>query len=180
MASGEMMTTQKDSRPDKKLAAVCGLFCPACTLFIGTTENEPQRLEAVAAVYKTEPDVWECHGCRSEKRSYFCKNECKMVDCAQEKGIDFCVECDEYPCDELRAFKEKRPHRIDLGENQERIKEVGYAQWYEEMVAHYACPQCGSTNSTYDLKCRTCGTEPSCAYVDRHKNEILFYLSKKD
>ena len=32
---------------DKKLAAVCGLFCPACTVYIGTTE-EPARLEVMA------------------------------------------------------------------------------------------------------------------------------------
>jgi Protein of unknown function (DUF3795) len=95
------MKTKNDSPPDKKLPAVCGLFCPACTLFIGTAENEPQRLKAVADVYGTTSDVWECNGCCSEKRRYFCKNECKMVECAAEKGIDFCVECDRYPCDEL-------------------------------------------------------------------------------
>ena len=173
------MTTKNDFQPSKKLAAVCGLFCPACTLYIGTTEKEPQRFRAVAKVYNTPPEAWECYGCRSEKRSYFCKNKCKMVNCAQEKGIDFCVECEEYPCDDLREFKEQRPHRIELWENQARIKEVGYAKWYEEMLAHYACPRCGTINSTYDLKCRSCGTEPSCAYVERHKNEILSYLSKK-
>ena len=179
MAPGDTMALKKDFHPDKMLTAVCGLFCPACTLFIGTAEDEPQRLKAVADVYHTTPDVWECHGCRSEKRSYFCKNECKMVDCAKEKGIDFCVECDEYPCDELRAFKEKRPHRIELWEAQERIKAVGYAQWFAEMVEHYACPQCRTINSAYDLTCRACGAEPSCAYVDRHKSEILSYLKKK-
>jgi predicted RNA-binding Zn-ribbon protein involved in translation (DUF1610 family) len=100
-----------------------------------------------------------------------------MVDCAQEKGIDFCVECDEYPCDELKEFKEKRPHRIELWEAQERIKEKGYAQWYGEMTEHYGCPRCGTINSAYDLKCRKCGEEPSCGYVGRHKKEILSYLS---
>jgi uncharacterized protein DUF3795 len=177
MAFGDMMTEKKDFHPDKKLTAVCGLFCPACTLFIGTAEDEPKRLKTVADVYHTAPEVWECNGCRSEKRSYFCKNECKMVDCAKEKGIDFCVECDEYPCVELREFKEKRPHRIELWEAQERIKKKGYAKWYEEMHAHYGCPRCGIINSAYDLKCRKCGEEPSCAYVNRHKDEILSYLS---
>ena len=71
MAPGDTMALKKDFHPDKMLTAVCGLFCPACTLFIGTAEDEPQRLEAVADVYHTTPDVWECHGCRSEKRSYF-------------------------------------------------------------------------------------------------------------
>ncbi len=32
---------------DKKLAAVCGLFCPACTIYIGTRED-PDRLKASA------------------------------------------------------------------------------------------------------------------------------------
>ena len=91
------MTTKNDFQPSKKLAAVCGLFCPACTLYIGTTEKEPQRFRAVAKVYNTPPEAWECYGCRSEKRSYFCKNKCKMVNCAQEKGIDFCVECGNTP-----------------------------------------------------------------------------------
>lgn len=78
------MTTKHDFHPNKKLTAVCGLFCPACTLFIGTAQNDPN-----------------------------------------------------------------------------------------------ACSQCGTINSAYDLKCRACDTEPSCAYVDRHKDEILSYLSKK-
>ncbi len=33
--------------PDKTLAAVCGLFCPACTVYIGTHEA-PQRLQWLA------------------------------------------------------------------------------------------------------------------------------------
>ena len=163
----------------KGLCAVCGLFCPACTLFIGTEENDQKRLKAVANVYGTDPEVWECHGCRSDKRSYFCKNECKMVDCAKARGIDFCVECDEYPCEELRNFKELRPHRIELWENQKRISDVGYARWFEEMIEHYACPDCGTLNSAYDIKCRKCGNEPSCTYVAQHREDILDYLQKK-
>lgn len=170
------MYTKKDVHADKTLAAVCGLFCPACTLYIGTMENEPHRLKAVSKVYQTASDEWACHGCRSDKRSYFCKHKCKMVDCAREKGIDFCVECDEYPCDDLREFKEQRPHRIELWESQGRIKDVGWAKWYEEMQAHFACPACGTINSAYDLKCRACGEDPSCGYVARHKDEILAYL----
>lgn len=30
--------------PEKRLAAVCGLFCPACGVFIGTREY-PERLD---------------------------------------------------------------------------------------------------------------------------------------
>jgi hypothetical protein len=101
-----------------------------------------------------------------------------MVECAAGRGIDFCVECEEYPCKELREFKKQRPHRIELWEAQERIKKVGYAQWFQEMLKHFACPQCQTINSAYDIKCRECGAEPSCAYVARHKSEILTHFSE--
>ncbi len=55
MVSGKIMTTKHDSHPDKKLTAAYGLFCPACTLFIGTAENDPKRLEAVSKVYDPPP-----------------------------------------------------------------------------------------------------------------------------
>jgi predicted RNA-binding Zn-ribbon protein involved in translation (DUF1610 family) len=59
-----------------------------------------------------------------------------------------------------------------LWANQERIKEAGYETWFEEMIEHYSCPQCHTINSAYDLTCRKCGTDPSCAYVGLHKEEI--------
>jgi len=50
--------------PDKRLAAVCGLFCPACTLFIGTKED-PERLKMVAMRIQLSVEELECHGCQS-------------------------------------------------------------------------------------------------------------------
>ena len=35
---------------DKKLAAVCGLYCEACSWFIATTED-PERLKRLCFVY---------------------------------------------------------------------------------------------------------------------------------
>ena len=34
-------------------------------------------------------------------------------------------------------------------------------------------------NSTYDLKCRKCGEEPSCNYVAKHKQVIEQYLKNR-
>jgi hypothetical protein len=158
--------------PDKRLAAVCGLYCPACTLFIGTKED-PERLKIMAARFQLPVEELECHGCRSEKRGIFCRTYCKMTKCAAEKGIDFCGECPEYPCAELKEFQVRMPHRIELWKSQERIKEVGYEKWYVEMIEHYSCPSCGTINSTYDMACRRCGTTPGCNYVNLHKDEII-------
>ena len=95
-----------------------------------------------------------------------------MAKCAADKGVDFCGRCPEYPCDDLRTFQAAMPHRIELWRWQDRIKEAGYETWYAEMTEHFSCRKCGTMNSAYDLKCRKCGGEPSCAYVRMHKEDI--------
>ena len=39
------MAIPKDMEERKRLSAVCGLFCPSCTVFIGTKED-PQRTQS--------------------------------------------------------------------------------------------------------------------------------------
>jgi ribosomal protein L40E len=92
--------------------------------------------------------------------------------------VEFCGECAEYPCQDLKAFQSEMPHRIELWKSQERIREVGYEKWYAEMTEHYSCKKCRTLNSAYDLRCRKCGEEPGCEYVRLHKDEILRHLAK--
>jgi len=160
--------------PDKKLTAVCGLFCPGCALFIYTLDD-PERLKGFSDRFGCSIEEVKCEGCRSEKRCIYCNN-CTFDKCAADKGIEFCGDCDEYPCEQLKEFQSARPHRIELWAAQQRIKEVGYEKWYTEMVRHYSCPQCGAFNSAYDLACRKCGATPSCAYVDQHRDEITKFM----
>lgn len=40
-------------KPDKTLAAVCGLYCEACTLFIATKED-PARLKGLARDFTSQ------------------------------------------------------------------------------------------------------------------------------
>jgi hypothetical protein len=162
---------------DKKMAAVCGLYCEACSWFIATTE-EPERLKRLAAQMQFSEEESKCYGCRSKKRLSYCE-KCKMFACAGERGIDFCSECDEYPCNDLKRFQSAMPHRIDLWDNLKKINSIGYQKWLQEIKKNYTCPRCKSINSTYDLKCRKCGEEPSCRYVAKHKQEIEHYLKKE-
>ena len=164
-------------KSDKKLAAVCGLYCEACSWFIATTED-PERLKRMAAQLHFSEEESKCYGCRSDKRLSYCE-KCKMFACAAQRGVDFCSECEEYPCDVLKQFQSAMPHRIEFWDNLERIKSVGYKQWLKEIRENYACPQCGIINSTYDLKCRKCGEEPSCNYVAKHKQEIEQFLKNR-
>lgn len=155
---------------DRRLAAVCGLFCRACSIYIGSTE-EPERLKPIAERFGKKPEEIRCEGCRAEVRFLYCQT-CSMYRCASDKGIDFCGECESFPCEDLKEFQKAMPHRIELWKAQEKIKKEGPEAWYAEMVKRYSCPKCGTVNSAYDRRCRKCGASPSCAYVGENAEEI--------
>ncbi|UCG79084.1 MAG: DUF3795 domain-containing protein [Nitrospirota bacterium] len=173
-----MKKSNDDPNIDKRLAAVCGLLCEACHVYIATQED-PERLEVLSKHYQKPLEELRCNGCRSDSRCFYCNTVCFMSGCAKEKGVDFCGECSDYPCDGLKAFQAEAPHRIELWKNQERIKEAGYEQWYTEMIEHYSCSACGTINSAYDISCRRCGASPSCEYVKLHKEAIMNHLEKR-
>ena len=162
---------------DKKYAAACGLYCKACSLFIATTED-PERLKNLAALFQSSEESIKCYGCRSDKRSPYCI-KCKISVCTKEQGIDFCSQCDKYPCDDLKQFQAAMPHRLELWNDLARIKTAGYKQWLKEVQENYACPQCKTINSAYDLKCRKCGETPGSHYVAKHKEAIEKHLMHK-
>jgi hypothetical protein len=172
------MQKEKDhpEKSDKTLAAVCGLYCEACTLFIATKED-PARLKKFAARFQLSEEEVKCYGCRSEKRVPSCE-KCKMFSCAAERGIEFCIECKDYPCADLKQFQSERPHRIELWDDLVQIRLMGYEHWLEDIRGNYTCPQCKTINSAYDLKCRKCGEEPSCSYVAKHKKAIEQVMKK--
>ena len=167
----------QSENPGKMYAAVCGLYCKACTLFIATQEG-PERLTQLAAQFGVTEDDIICKGCRSDLRTPYCQR-CKMFACAKEKGIDFCSECDEFPCAELKTFQSEMPHRADLWEELEKIKEKGYNYWLKSIEQKYTCPDCGTINSAYDLKCRKCGHEPGNQFIEKHKKKIVAFVNKK-
>jgi predicted RNA-binding Zn-ribbon protein involved in translation (DUF1610 family) len=158
------------------LAAVCGLFCEGCSIFIASQED-PERLALLAARMGWSVEETYCDGCRAKRRTVYCRS-CTMFACAAERGLAFCSQCDEYPCEDFRAFGAERPHRADIEKDLARIGEIGAEIWMDEMRRRYACPACGAINSAYDLKCRRCGHEPGNAFVEEHREAIVARLSQ--
>jgi hypothetical protein len=161
-------------KPDKKLAAICGLFCPGCWIYIAHSESQEKRRE-IAEFFRIPVEALYCEGCRAEVRYRYCAT-CRMFACAREKGIDFCIECEDYPCADLKEFQAAKPHRSEIFKNLSRIREVGYEKWFAEMVQYYSCPQCGTVNSAYDQTCRKCGAAPGCPFAAAHSKEIQTYI----
>ena len=157
-------------------SAICGLFCDSCTLYIGTTED-PRRLEKLAANRGTTAENIRCEGCRSNVLGTYCRT-CQMKACAARKGVGFCSECDEYPCGILIAFQKQMPHRIELFESLEDIRDHGEAQWRARMEKNYRCESCGTLNAIYDEACRQCGHTPPNPYAGRHKADIERYKNR--
>lgn len=157
-------------------AAICGLFCESCRYYIATQENK--GLPELAQKAGQPAEEMRCNGCRSDTVTYYCRT-CDMKLCALEKGISFCSECGEYPCGILREFQAERPHRIELYESLDYVKEKGFPAWREKMIKNYSCEKCGNINSIYDFACRKCGNDPSNPYVGRNREEIQAYMNKQ-
>jgi hypothetical protein len=69
-----------------------------------------------------------CGGCRSENVQ--CPIPCKAKTCHKEKGVDFCFQCQDYPCDDptFAPIKERWRQRND------RMKDIGVVRFYEEQI----------------------------------------------
>jgi len=158
-------------------AAVCGLLCEACTVFIATKED-PERLRSLSARLGIPEEEMRCFGCRSEKRFGPC-SDCRFSPCAERKGISFCSECDSFPCRELIEFQSVRPHRLDLWKDLELAKNLETEVWIKEVRQKYTCSNCGTINSAYDASCRKCGNPPSCDFTEQHGEAIKEFLAKK-
>ena len=69
-----------------------------------------------------------CQGCRSGGPQM---PFCTARTCFREKGVDFCFECDEYPCSRNR-YPELLAKKWSV--NNERMKEAGVEAFYEESL----------------------------------------------
>lgn len=157
-------------KADKSLTAACGLFCPSCAIFIASNEDE-ERLQRQADYLGITKEQTICKGCRSDKRCATCAN-CVMLKCTIEKGIDFCSECDNYPCNELKNFQSVMPHRVELFKDLDKIKKFGFEVFYKDSIDNYKCNKCNTINPGWDISCRKCGNTPSCNYVANNIDEI--------
>lgn len=67
-----------------------------------------------------------CGGCRSENVQ--CPITCAAKTCHKEKGVDFCFQCVEYPCE--KQFSGRLRERWK--EKNDRMREIGPVQFYSE------------------------------------------------
>jgi hypothetical protein len=118
----------------KKMTAPCGLDCFNCPMYLAN-ENEELR----TAISKNLGIPYEkafCIGCRNENGTIPFLNmtePCNVYKCIDKKGIDFCCDCSEFPCDHLHPYADMAsqvPHNTKVF-NLCLIKRMGLESWAE-------------------------------------------------
>ncbi len=134
--------------------APCGLRCSLCFAFeggaiassaqalIGKLGNFSPYAERFSTllnepVFDKYPDfevflqylsVPKCRGCRIDACRFF--GRCKVRQCTKDRGIDFCSQCDVFPCSDS-GFDEHLEKRWVAMNN--RIREIGIDGYYDEI-----------------------------------------------
>ena len=118
----------------KTMTAPCGLDCFNCPMHKAVT-NEQIR-EQISKAMGIPPDKAQCPGCRQEKGTigFLSMTEpCNVYRCTDEKNIDFCHECKDFPCDHLHPYADMAtmvPHNTKVF-NLCLIKKMGLEEWAE-------------------------------------------------
>ena len=68
----------------------------------------------------------DCLGCRRGTCKY---PNCGVIRCYKMKGVDFCFQCNEFPCEKTNFDLDLKRRWIQMNE---RIKEIGVKAYFEE------------------------------------------------
>ena len=132
--------------------APCGLSCRKCLAYtkgdigfhskklqelLGNFDVYAERFSTFRTEFKDYPSFKkmlayfaapDCIGCRQRQGACRYPN-CGVIDCYKVKGVDFCFQCDDFPCDKTNfdPHLEKRWLQMNM-----RMKEIGVEAYYEE------------------------------------------------
>ena len=114
----------------RQMTAPCGLPCFECILYKASTDPEIRNM--VTEKHGIPYEKAACRGCRNEKGNIpINPMTCGLYPCAEEKGISFCFECDDFPCDYLHPYADQastKPHNLKLFQLL-LIKKMGLEKW---------------------------------------------------
>ena len=114
-------------RRSLELRQKLGAFAPYAKRFEKMLEapvfNKYPDFEAMLDHFASE----NCNGCRSEQCRLF--KECGIRPCHQEKGVDFCFQCEEFPC--AKTNFDESLHQVWVLIN-EKIRQTGIEKYYEK------------------------------------------------
>ncbi len=115
-----------------KMTAPCGIDCFNCPMYLAK-DNQDLRTK-ISQNMGIPEDKAVCQGCRSEKGTIAFQNmtePCSVYRCIENKDLDFCGDCTDFPCDHLHPYSDmasQRPHNTKVF-NLCLIKKMGVESW---------------------------------------------------
>ena len=132
----------------------CGLLCEKCFAYnngqikyyaeqlknnLGNFDNYAKRFVTLLnePVFEKYADFKEllnlfssnnCYGCRKQECHLF--KDCKVRLCYKDKGVDYCFECKDFPCDSTGFDDNLEQRWLKINE---RIRENGLENYYNEI-----------------------------------------------
>ena len=122
----------------KNLTAPCGRDCFNCPFYLSKENSEFKSAFAKRAGIPIEKAT--CDGCRNIQgncealKLYGFNGNCATFKCSKEKQVEFCFDCNEFPCDKLYPLADKAdkfPHNTKVF-NLCTIKRIGVDEWAEK------------------------------------------------
>jgi len=133
------------------ILAPCGLNCRKCMAnaegdirhhsirlreLLGSFDSYAQRFSRFWPVFENYRQfkamlehftAGECRGCRHGDCKY---PDCGVAKCYRDKGVDFCFQCDEFPCDKTNFDENLKARWLAMNS---RMKKIGVETYFEEI-----------------------------------------------
>jgi len=132
-----------------ELIAPCGMDCALCSNYLALRNDV--RAKGMKLPY--------CKGCRPrDKMCSFIKKKCDLL---LNHTVEFCFECEEFPCENLKHISNryKSRYRMSMIDNLIFIREHGLDNFLENQQKKWQCPDCGDLLCCHNGICYSCGLE---------------------
>jgi len=113
----------------RQLTAPCGLDCFNCDMH--EHNITPALRSAFAQRLGRSPEEIACPGCRASGGCRLAWSSCPTLACANERGVEFCHECESFPCAKLAPTADgadRYPHNYKVF-NLAKIAAKGFEAW---------------------------------------------------
>lgn len=99
---------------EMKLAA-CGIDCNECNLY--KAEHDMKAAEALVEWFRSREWIGKdenaeavmknapfCKGCWNKTDVHWCDKNCNLLTCCEEKLLNHCGECGDFPCEKYKKW----------------------------------------------------------------------------
>ena len=110
------MCLTADLNHNPTLRCCCGQDCTQCIIYRATVREDEDLRARAKALYRDilgrdlPLEKFYCLGVFSDTVFPLC-GECPWVACCKERGVAACEECPNFPCPEIREYREKYVNR---------------------------------------------------------------------